>query len=99
MLPGFRFLFAAIVLSTSMLIFGLGAAALLRAAHKEFASIPLGRAPAETLFAPRDDAGPTLALARIEPPDADQKAATTSAAPEESAKESDNEPEKDPDQI
>jgi len=31
MLPGFRFLFAAIVLSISMLIFGLGAAALLRA--------------------------------------------------------------------
>ena len=30
MLPGFRFLFAAIVLSISMLIFGLGAAALLR---------------------------------------------------------------------
>ena len=31
MLPGFRFLFAAIVLSTSVLVFGLGAAALLRA--------------------------------------------------------------------
>src|ERR1700742_2216602 len=59
MLPGFRFLFAAIVLSTSMLIFGLGAAALLRAAHEEFASIPSRRAPPETLFAQRDDAGPT----------------------------------------
>ena len=44
MLPGFRFLFAAIVLSMSVLIFGLGAAALLRAAHEEFASIPSRRA-------------------------------------------------------
>ena len=38
MLPGFRFLFAAIVLSMSVLVFGLGAAALLRAAHEEVAS-------------------------------------------------------------
>ena len=105
MLPGFRFLFAAIVLSTSMLIFGLGAAALLRAAHQEFASIPSRRAPPETLFAQRDDAGPTLALVRIEPSAADQKAATATALsdsvpdqaaivsappePEQSAKESD----------
>jgi hypothetical protein len=79
MLPGFRFLFAAIVLSTSMLIFGLGAAALLRAAHEEFASIPSRRAPPETLFAQRDDAGPTLALVRIEPAAADQKAAMATA--------------------
>ena len=40
MLPGFRFLFAAIVLSMSILVFGLGAAALLRAAHEEFAANP-----------------------------------------------------------
>ena len=45
MLPGFRFLFAATLLTISMLIFGLGAAALLRAAHQEFASIPSRRAP------------------------------------------------------
>ncbi len=38
MLPGFRFLSVAIVLGVSMLIFGLGAAALLRATHEEFAS-------------------------------------------------------------
>jgi hypothetical protein len=74
MLPGFRFLFAAIVLSTSMLVFGLGAAALLRAAHEEFASIPSRRAPPETLFAQRDDAGPTLAMLRAEPSAADEKA-------------------------
>jgi hypothetical protein len=59
MLPGFRFLFAAILLSISMLIFGLGAAALLRAAHEEFASIPSRHAPPETMFA-RHDAGPAL---------------------------------------
>jgi hypothetical protein len=74
MLPGFRFLFAAIVLSTSMLIFGLGAAALLRAAHEEFASIPLRRAPPETLFAQRDDAEPVLAVLRVQPSAADEKA-------------------------
>jgi len=51
MLPGFRFLFAAIILSMSILIFGLGAAALLRAAHEEFASIPSRRAAPETIFA------------------------------------------------
>ena len=51
MLPGFRFLFAAIVLSMSILVFGLGAAALLRAAHEEFASTPTWRAAPETVFA------------------------------------------------
>jgi hypothetical protein len=110
MLPGFRFLIAAIVLSMSMLIFGLGAAALLRAAHEEFASIPSRRPPPETLFAQRDDAGPTLALARIEPSAADQKAAMATELsdsapdqaaivsappePEQPAKEADKEPDK-----
>jgi len=51
MLPGFRFLFAAIVLSMSILVFGLGAAALLRAAHEEFASNPSWRGAPETIFA------------------------------------------------
>ena len=58
MLPGFRFLFAAIVLSMSILVFGLGAAALLRAAHEQFASNPSWRAAPEAMFAndpkPRD---------------------------------------------
>jgi hypothetical protein len=75
MLPGFRFLFAAIMLSMAMLIFGLGAAALLRAAHEEFASIPSRRGPPETIFAPQSDAKPTLAIVRVEPLGADQKAA------------------------
>jgi hypothetical protein len=74
MLPGFRFLLAAIVLSTSLLIFGLGAAALLRAAHEEFASIPSRRAPPETMFAQRGDAGPTLAMLRVEPSVVDENA-------------------------
>jgi hypothetical protein len=73
MLPGFRFLCAAIVVSTSLLIFGLGAAALLRAAHQEFASIPSRRAPPEAIFPKPVDAGPTLAMLRVEP-SADEKA-------------------------
>jgi len=67
MLPGFRFLFAAIVLSMSVLVFGLGAAALLRAAHEQFVSIPARRAPPEPVFARQDDPPPTLALLRVEP--------------------------------
>ena len=74
MLPGFRFLCAAIVLSISLLIFGLGAAALLRAAHEEFASIPLRRPPPEAIFPQREEAGPTLAMLRVEPPVVDEKA-------------------------
>jgi hypothetical protein len=69
MLPGFRFLFAAIVLSTSILVFGLGATALLRAAHEEFASTPSWHAPPETVFAGQNEATrPVLALLRVEPP-------------------------------
>ena len=69
MLPGFRFLFAAVVLSLSILVFGLGAAALLRAAHEQFASLPSRRAPAEPVFTRQNDAPlPTLALLRFDPP-------------------------------
>src|SRR6266404_4439037 len=69
MLPGFRFLFAAIVLSMSVLVFGLGAAALLRAAHEQFASMPSRRATPEPVFAQHDEPPvPTLALLRFEPP-------------------------------
>ena len=46
MLPGIRFLFAAILLSISIVVFGLGAAALLRAAHEDFASNPSWRVDA-----------------------------------------------------
>src|SRR4051812_42300445 len=69
MLPGFRFLFAAVVLSMSTLVFGLGAAALLRSAHEEFVNLPGRRPPPETVFAQRfDSPTPTLALLRVDTP-------------------------------
>jgi hypothetical protein len=84
MLPGFRFLFAAIVLSMSILVFGLGAAALLRAAHQEFASTPSWHASPEPVFAQRNETqgpisqgpinqapiaqAPVLAMLHVEPP-------------------------------
>src|SRR6202158_4301322 len=70
MLPGFRFLFAALVLSMSIRGFGLGAAALLRAAHEEVASTPSWHAAApETMFAqPSEATTPVLAMLRFEPP-------------------------------
>jgi hypothetical protein len=81
MLPGLRFLFAAIVLSMSILVFGLGAAALLRAAHEEFASNPSWRAAPETTFAqPSDTSKPALAMLRVEPPAAEPKAPENAAA-------------------
>jgi hypothetical protein len=74
MLPGFRFLFAAILLSMSILIFGLGAAALLRAAHEEFASNPTWRAPPETVFAQQSEPNkPVLAMLVVDPPPAEPK--------------------------
>ena len=77
MLPGFRFLFAAIVLSMSVLVFGLGAAALLRTAHEEFASTPSWQPAPETRFAQNRPAAspaaqpgsqPVLALLRVDDP-------------------------------
>ncbi|MBI5265454.1 MAG: hypothetical protein HY852_26980 [Bradyrhizobium sp.] len=73
MLPGFRFLFAAILLSTSVLVFGLGAAALLRATHEEFVSNPSWRTgPQEQVFAPpTEPREAVLAALRVEPPPAE----------------------------
>jgi hypothetical protein len=68
MLPGIRFLLAAILLSMSILIFGLGAAALLRAAHEEVASVPTRRILPEPVFAQQPEApAATLAMLRVEP--------------------------------
>lgn len=68
MLPGFRFLLSAIVLSTSVLIFGLGAAALLRSAHEEFVNLPSRRATPAPMFARLSEDPPTtLALLRVDP--------------------------------
>ncbi|TAH69382.1 MAG: hypothetical protein EWM45_01135 [Rhodopseudomonas palustris] len=76
MLPGLRFLFAAVVLSVSMLVFGLGAAALLRASHDRFVSTPKIRsAPPPLLAQHAEPATPTLSLLRVEDP----AAATDSA--------------------
>ena len=88
MLPGFRFLFAAIMLSMSLLVFGLGAAALLRAAHEEFANNPSWRAAPEVTFAQRTDATrPVLATLRVDLPVAQsaQDDAPAIAAPAEQA--------------
>ncbi|MBR1160204.1 hypothetical protein [Bradyrhizobium elkanii] len=81
MLPGLRFLFAAIVLATSLLVFGLGAAALFRAAHEEFASIPALRAPPEPQFAQQLETPPVLAMVRVDPPAADKVTTDIPAAP------------------
>src|SRR6266496_367101 len=75
MLPSFRFLFAAIVLSMSILVFGLGAAALLRTAHEEFASNPFWHRAPETTFPQQSEPkGPVLALLRVDPLPAEQEA-------------------------
>jgi hypothetical protein len=69
MLPGIRFLFAAVALSVSILIFGLGAAALLRAAHEEFSSNSSWRAaPEPPMLAQQPDTRPVLAMLRFDPP-------------------------------
>jgi hypothetical protein len=65
MLPGFRFLFAAIMLSMSLLVFGLGAAALLRAAHESFASNSSWRATPEVAFAQHTESRPPAVLAAL----------------------------------
>src|SRR5579859_4753947 len=86
MLPGFRFLFAATMLSMSLLIFGLGAAALLRAAHESFASNSSWRAAPEVPFAQHPDTTPpVLATLRVEPPVMEKanEAAKRTAAPAE----------------
>jgi hypothetical protein len=81
MLPGFRFLFAAIVFSLSILVFGLGAAALLRAAHEQFASNPSWRGAPEIMLTQRSEASrPVLAMLRVEPPPAAQKPDNVPAA-------------------
>jgi hypothetical protein len=67
MLPGFRFLFGAVVLLMSILVFGFGAAALLRTAHEEFASAPAWRPAPETRFAQaHEPTPPVLALLRVD---------------------------------
>ncbi|WP_047309749.1 hypothetical protein [Rhodopseudomonas palustris] len=69
MLPGFRFLFAAITLAVSLLVFGLGAAALLRATHEQFVNVHTVRPAAITLLARSPEAPmPSLSMLRIDSP-------------------------------
>jgi hypothetical protein len=68
MLPGFRSLSIAVVLAVSMLIFGLGAAALLRATHEEFASLPLKQMPEVTFGSREETEQPTLAVLQVDTP-------------------------------
>jgi hypothetical protein len=87
MLPDFRFLFAAIALCTSILVFGLGAAALLRAAHEEVAQNPSWRGTPEPRLAQSEEpANPVLAMLRVEPVVAQSNIADApaSAAPDDS---------------
>lgn len=82
MLPGFRFLFATVVLAGAVLIFGLGAAALLRAAHEEFASLPSRHtAPPPLPARIAEPAPPTLALLRVETPEVGPDIAMKNATP------------------
>jgi hypothetical protein len=101
MLPGIRFLLAAIVLSMSVLVFALGAAALLRASHEEFASAPAWRVAPEPKFARQNEPAretsrealseepmPVLAILRVEPAPASPTATdsvSAAAAPAEPA--------------
>ena len=78
MLPGFRILFALVVLSFAILIFGFGALALLRTAHQNLASQPTWqpawRTPVEIASTQHNDreqitnGTQTLALLRVDPP-------------------------------
>lgn len=70
MLPGFRFLIAAVMLCLSLLVFGLGATALLRSAREDVASLPVRRAPQVTFAAQQpSDAPATLSMLRVETPE------------------------------
>uniref|UniRef100_Q07Q04 Uncharacterized protein n=1 Tax=Rhodopseudomonas palustris (strain BisA53) TaxID=316055 RepID=Q07Q04_RHOP5 len=90
MLPGLRFLFAAVVLSMSMVVFGLGAAALLRASHDRFVSTPKIRSAPPPMLAQHEAATAALTMLRVDPPapapaaiDAATTVATAPSAPHE----------------
>jgi hypothetical protein len=71
MLPGFRLLMTSVLLATSVLIFGLGAAALLRVTHEEFATLPALKTlqtPESPFRAAEATPPPVLAMLRVDPP-------------------------------
>lgn len=67
MLPGVRFLFATTILAVSVVIFGLGAAAFLRAAHDNLASAATWRPIDEPMARRAEPVPPTLAMLRVDP--------------------------------
>lgn len=73
MLPGLRFLFAASLLTASLLVFGMGAIALLRASHQQVANLTAQPAP-EPVFAQAPETVPALSMLRTD-------TATAEAAP------------------
>lgn len=82
MLPGFRFIFAATILSLSLVIFGLGAAGLLRSTHGKYIGQSIRRA--ELAYYPPQQTfpNPTAAMLRLDdvvltPP---EETTTTSAS-------------------
>ncbi len=88
MLPGFRLVLMSIVLAASVLIFGLGAAALLRATHEEFVSLPARRtwSPQPPIVIAEQPveaapATPSLALLHVAPPPEDEPVAVEQPAP------------------
>jgi hypothetical protein len=69
MLPGLRFLFSAVVLTMSMLVFGLGAAALLRASHDRFVTTSKIRSAPPPMYAQHGEpATPALTMLRVDAP-------------------------------
>lgn len=79
MLPGFRLLAITVAFAASLLVFGLGAAALLRATHEEFAAIPLRnlQTPSSNFVAET----PTLAVLQVEPAIEEQAQPAPTPAP------------------
>jgi hypothetical protein len=63
-----------------MVIFGLGAAALLRATHEEFASLPLKQMPEVTFGSREETQQPTLAVLQVDTPAGPEHADTPAAA-------------------
>jgi hypothetical protein len=98
MLPGFRFLFAAIVLSVSIAVFGFGAAALFRSAHEEFANAPAWRPAPETRFAQAEPPAqpatpPVLAMLRVDDSAKEAEPSVVAPAPANQAATAPTEPE------
>lgn len=85
MLPGFRLAMISVLLAASVLIFGLGAAALLRVTREEFAfaqALRTLQTPRSPFVAEAPPPPPTLALLRVDPPIV---ASDTESAPEPDA--------------